>query len=143
MEESQDHDEAKWQDENGEWQFGSFADIALDRDSLSLKAKGDTGTLTASVTPDHAPIGEVTWTSSDESAATVDENGKVTAVGKGTALITATTVSPYHETASCNVTVGKFRLMTRAEYGEIQYTSEAVTALWAGRERNWKEQKLS
>ncbi len=98
--------------------------ITLDRDSLSLKAKGDTGTLTASVTPDNAPVNEVTWTSSDESVATVDENGKVTAVGKGTALIKATTVSPYHETASCNVTVGKFRLTTRAEHGKIQYTSD-------------------
>lgn len=99
--------------------------ITLDRDSLSLKTKGDTGTLTASVTPDNAPVNEVTWTSSDESVATVDENGKVTAVGKGTALIKATTVSPYHETASCNVTVGKFRLTTRTEHGEIQYISDA------------------
>ena len=99
--------------------------ITLDRDSLSLRTKGDTGTLTASVTPDNAPVNEVTWTSSDESVAIVDENGKVTAVGKGTALIKATTVSPYHETASCNVSVGKFRLTTKAEYGEIQYTSDA------------------
>ena len=35
---------------------------------------------------------EVTWKSSDESVATVDENGVVTAVGYGTAKITATSV---------------------------------------------------
>ena len=88
-------------------------DISLDRDALSLRAKGDTAVITASVTPDNAPVKEVTWTSSDESVATVDENGNVTATGKGIALITATTVSPYHETASCQVAVGKFRLTTR------------------------------
>ena len=101
------------------------AGITLDRDSLSLRAKGDTATITASVTPDNAPVKEVTWTSSDESVATVDENGNVTAIGKGMALITATTVSPYHEKASCQVMVGKFRLTTQAEHGEIRYTSDA------------------
>ena len=100
-------------------------DISLDRDALSLRAKGDTAVITASVTPDNAPVKEVTWTSSDESVATVDENGNVTATGKGIALITATTVSPYHETASCQVAVGKFRLTTRTERGEIRYTSDA------------------
>lgn len=99
--------------------------ITLDSDSLSLRAKGDTAAITASVTPYNAPVKEVTWTSSDESVATVDENGNVTAIGKGTALITATTVSPYHETASCQVMVGKFRLTTQAEQGELQYTSDA------------------
>lgn len=106
------------------------AHIALDRDRLSLEKAGDTASLTATVTPDNAPVKEVTWSSSNESVATVDAGGKVTAVGEGKAIIQATTVSPYHETASCNVTVGKFyhRLTTMAEYGQILYTSTSIDA---------------
>lgn len=45
------------------------------------------------MTPSYADNKRVTWQSSDEKVATVDENGKVTAVGNGTATITATSVS--------------------------------------------------
>jgi len=49
-------------------------------------------------------VEEVLWSSSDEAVATVDEKGNVTAIGAGTATITAT-----HEasklTAQCEVTV--------------------------------------
>jgi len=41
---------------------------------------------------------KVNWTSSNQDVATVDENGVVTTVGEGTALITATTVQPGKET---------------------------------------------
>ncbi|MEG0829474.1 MAG: fibronectin type III domain-containing protein [Anaerovoracaceae bacterium] len=43
------------------------------------------------------------WASSDDSIATVDNQGKVTAVGKGTATITATAAD--NKTATCQVTV--------------------------------------
>lgn len=46
--------------------------------------------LNASVGPADADIQTVTWSSSDESVATVDASGKVTAVAPGTAIITAT-----------------------------------------------------
>ena len=52
--------------------------------------RGDTLTLTAAVSPDDATYPTVTWVSSDESIATVDSNGAVTAVGEGSATITAT-----------------------------------------------------
>ncbi len=81
--------------------------ITLDRNKLSLENEGETAALMATVTPGNAPIKEVTWSSSDESIATVDTNGVVTAVSEGQAVITATTVSPYHATASCTVTVGE------------------------------------
>lgn len=45
----------------------------------------------------------VTWTSSKENVATVDENGCVTAKGVGTAIITAT--SNYNSAISCSCTV--------------------------------------
>lgn len=49
-------------------------------------------TLTATVGPANATNKEVTWTSSDESVVTVDENGGVTAIAEGTAIITVETV---------------------------------------------------
>ena len=52
--------------------------------------RGDTLTLTATVSPDDSTYPEVTWSSSDASVATVDSNGQVTAVNEGTATITAT-----------------------------------------------------
>ena len=57
----------------------------INRTELSLN-KGTTGTLTATVTPKGA--GTVTWSSSDESIATV-QDGVVTAVGGGEAVISA------------------------------------------------------
>lgn len=77
--------------------------ITLNKDSLSL-SEGASETLIATVTPDDAANKAVTWTSSNESVATVDGNGKVTAVKKGTAVITAITEDGSF-TASCQVNV--------------------------------------
>lgn len=49
--------------------------------------------MTATVEPANAENKTVTWTSSDDTIATVDSNGLVTAVKAGTATITATTVN--------------------------------------------------
>ena len=53
---------------------------------------GKSTTFIATVTPDNATNKKVTWTSSDESVATVNEDGVVTGVKAGKATITATTV---------------------------------------------------
>ena len=54
--------------------------------------QGEIAQLTASIEPIDADDLSVLWTSSDESIATVDANGLVTAVGFGQVTITATTV---------------------------------------------------
>lgn len=107
---------------NGEIVMVLAVDIALDKKNLSFEGINDPPeSVIATVTPGNAPESGVTWTSSDESVATVDENGKVTPMGGGKAVITATTKSPYHAAASCNVTVG-FQLTTKAEHGTNTFT---------------------
>ena len=77
--------------------------ITLNKTKLSLE-KGKSETLTATVTPENS-TDTITWESSDKTKATVDNNGKVTAVAEGTATITAKTTSG--KTATCTVTVTK------------------------------------
>ena len=66
---------------------------------------GKSFTITATVKPDNAWNRTVTWSSSDPSIATVDENGTVTAIAKGEAIITAESADGV--TAECKVTVEK------------------------------------
>ena len=77
--------------------------VSLDKTELALTV-GDTQTLIATITPDDANNKSVSWSSDKPSVATVDENGKVTAVAEGTAKITVTTVDG-KKTADCAVTV--------------------------------------
>ena len=79
--------------------------ISLDKPSLTFTAKNQTATLTVTVLPSNATNKSVTWTSSNTAVATVDVNGKVTAVSNGTATITATTNDGSNKSASCTVTV--------------------------------------
>jgi len=78
--------------------------IILNQTSISLPI-GSTQTLTATVMPANASNKTVTWSSSDESVATVDANGNVTGITTGLATITATTNDGSDLSASCAVTV--------------------------------------
>ena len=77
--------------------------VTLDQTDLTLFT-GQSEQLTATVTPDNATNKNVTWSSNDDTIATVDDNGNVTAVAAGTATITVTTEDGSH-TATCKVTV--------------------------------------
>lgn len=70
----------------------------------TLKAKGETFTIIPAVLPENATNKNVSFKSSDESVATVNSNGVVTAVANGTATITAVTEDG-NKTAECKVTV--------------------------------------
>ena len=76
--------------------------VSLDKERLTLKP-GGTASLKATVSPAGAANKTVSWSTDNADVATV-ESGTVTAVGKGTATITATTEDSGF-TASCHVTV--------------------------------------
>ena len=80
----------------------SVTGVTLNKTSTELTV-GQSETLTAAVEPSNATNKNVTWSSSAESVATV-EDGKVTAVGAGEATITVTTEDG-NKTATCAVTV--------------------------------------
>ena len=79
-------------------------DVTLDKTTMDLFV-GNGGTLTAKIQPDNASNKTVDWTTSNAGVATVDANGKVTAVGAGKATITATAADGSEKKAVCEVTV--------------------------------------
>jgi uncharacterized protein YjdB len=77
--------------------------VTLDVTSATID-EGDDLYLTPTISPGNASNLNVTWTSSDESVATVNSFGKVTGEGPGTATITVTTEDGSYS-ATCEVTV--------------------------------------
>lgn len=77
--------------------------ISIDKNTLSLNT-GESKTLVATITPPNATNRTIMWTSSAPSVATVDANGKVEAIKKGTTTITAQTADGSFKD-TCVVTV--------------------------------------
>ena len=99
--------------------------IKVSPDTLTLTGKDETAQLTAEVIPSYADNTRVTWKSSDENVVTVDEKGKVTAVGNGTATITVTSVSGNY-TATVAVTV---KIPVEIERITIETEKEILTKI--------------
>ena len=91
-------------EENGGDKIVHVTGISLDRNSATIK-EGEYITLVATVTPSNADNKSVAWSSSSDAVATVDAEGKVTAVSKGTATIKAEAKDGSGKYASCSVTV--------------------------------------
>ena len=79
-------------------------EIALSETTASLWV-GDTKTITATATPTTAGNISVTWSSSDNSVASVSSEGVITANGEGTCTITCTAADGYGTSSICEVTV--------------------------------------
>lgn len=88
---------------------------------------GNSVTITATVTPDNATNATVSWTSSDEKVATVDSNGKVTAVAAGNATITATSESDGDVSADYALTVNKAAAKPATNYSGTTSSAGAAT----------------
>ena len=79
--------------------------IELNKSEITLKV-GKTATLkTTKIYPNNATNKGITWSSSDEKIATVDEKGKVKAIKKGNVTITATAKDGSNTKANCIVTI--------------------------------------
>lgn len=76
--------------------------ITIDKESLKMKV-GETYHLTAKVSPEDATDKSVVWKSEDESIATVDQEGLVTAVKGGSKTMITATSGEF--SASCAVTI--------------------------------------
>ncbi|WP_281064345.1 Ig-like domain-containing protein [Clostridium muellerianum] len=87
----------------------SVTGVSLDKTKSTL-AEGDIVQLTATIAPDNATNKNLKWSSSDETIATVDTTGKVTAVKEGTSTITVTTEDG-EKTATCSVDVTKKQVL--------------------------------
>jgi hypothetical protein len=82
----------------------SVTGVTLDSTSLHFVLGGDPATLTAAITPTNATDYSVSWSSGNSGVAKVSNNGVVTPVASGSAIITVTTVDGGW-TATCEVTV--------------------------------------
>ena len=78
--------------------------VTLNKSSLSLST-GGSERLTATVKPTNATNPALSWTSTNTSVATVDQDGTVRAVGAGTCVIRATATDGSGKYGSCSVTV--------------------------------------
>jgi uncharacterized protein YjdB len=74
-------------------------------DTTASILKGNTKTLTTTITPSNVTSKSIYWSSSDTSVATVKSKGVITARQTGTCKITAKTTDGSGKTAVCTVTV--------------------------------------
>ncbi len=96
--------------------------LSVSPTSLSLE-EGETGQLSATVSPANATNSSVSWSSSNNSVATVNSSGLVTAISAGSATITATTVDGgFMANSAITVTVPT----TPTGYRYLRYTSVNV-----------------
>jgi pectate lyase len=79
--------------------------IAINGGDITIAKDGDTKELFVTITPSNATEQRVTWTSSDENVATVDQKGLLTARTAGTTTVTARAIDGSGKTASVKVTV--------------------------------------
>jgi len=106
---------------------GAVTGVTLNKTALALDS-GASETLIASVQPDTAANKAVTWDSDDDKVATVDGNGKVTAVAAGTATITVTTDDGGFKD-TCTVTVTDVTLsLNKTSLTLVKGKSEFLTA---------------
>ena len=102
--------------------------LTADRTTDNLEV-GDTVNLTVEYNPaDTTDDKAVTWSSSDEDVATVDENGVVTAVSGGTATITAVSAADEEITATCDIRVIKHTTGITLDQSEMTLMKDEISA---------------
>lgn len=107
----------------------AVTEVRLDKTATTL-VEGDTEELMATVMPENATDKGIEWKSSDESVATVSQNGLVTALKEGPAVITVITNDGGFE-ATCDVTVNKKDIPVT----EVQLNKETMDLMEGDEER--------
>ncbi len=98
--------------------------VTLSKFEITLDVNA-TETLSATVTPDDASVKAVNWTSENVAVATVDEIGKITAVGPGTTNIVATAADGSGVSAKCSVKVNAIPV-TSVTFDKTEVNMEAM-----------------
>ena len=112
--------------------------LTLDKTDVSMKI-GETYTLTPTILPENADNKNVNWISSNPGVATIDDEGKITAIMPGTTTITAASDYDEEKTATCTVTVSAIPVIpqtTPVTGITLDLTKESMTTgssitLWA------------
>ena len=81
------------------------SNVTVNPATVKLTSKGQNTQLSVSVLPSNAENKSIVWSTSNASVATVDNNGVVTAVANGNAIITAAALDGSGKSGSCTVTV--------------------------------------
>lgn len=127
----------------------TVTDVAVSPESATLDI-GDDEQFTADVTAFGGADESVTWSSDDEAVATVDADGLVTAVGAGSATITAT--SDFDDTVFGSATVDVVGVTAvtvdpatadLAVGGDVQLTADATAHHGASTEVTWESDALA
>ena len=90
--------------------------------------KDDSTFLTLTILPENAEDPQITWTSSDENVATVDQYGAVSAVGDGTATITATAANGVQ--ASTDITVDTSKRLFSVKVSSTRQDNNNIGSDW-------------
>ena len=130
------NDSLKMIDLHANWESDTsvVSEMNLNKNTLTL-TENESITLTISATPAEADLSNITWESSNTSVAEVDNNGKVKAKSKGTAIIKA--ISTNGKTAQCSVVVNskkthKAKVAYNANGGKMSEKHGALYSLGSG-----------
>ena len=96
--------------------------VTLNQETATLK-EGETLQLAATVSPEDADYSGIIWSTTDETIATVSEDGLVTAVLEGTVVITA---QAGEQTAQCTITVERKPVLVSVEGDKAQIDLDAA-----------------
>lgn len=79
----------------------------------------DSTTLKATILPNNATVKSITWSSSDKNVVTVNNDGKVTAVGGGTAIVTATAYGGITDSVQISVDASKRKMKVNVSRNRV------------------------
>lgn len=104
----------------------------MNKTSASLDIVNTTVQLSATHSPATVSSKAITWSSSNTKVATVNNSGKVTRVGSGTAVITAKANDGSNKAATCTITVKQEKLIIAGASTVVQMAGRRTCSTEAG-----------